>query len=63
MLIALALREAGSSHREIAAALWGPERVAQEYEPDGWARSRVKRRLRTGYRILARYREIAAGRP
>ena len=48
--------------REIAVLLWGAERVAEDWWPDGWMRSRVKRRLANARAMLKAYRDIAAGR-
>ena len=59
---ALAAREAGRTLREIAILFWGADRVAAEWHPESWMRSRIKRRLRKARGILKRYREIAAGR-
>ena len=61
-MTALSLHEAGATQREIAAALWGAERVAREWHPDGWMRSAVRRRLAAARALLARCRDIAAGR-
>ena len=48
----------------IAELLWGRERVAEEWWPDGWmhGHGRVKRRLANGRAMLKAYRDIAAGR-
>ena len=61
-MTALALHEAGATQREIAAALWGAERAAAEWGPDGWMRAALRRRLGKAHATLARYRDLAAGR-
>ena len=52
----------GRTRREIAELLWGSERVAEEWYPDGWMHGRVKRRLADARAMLKAYRDIAAGR-
>ncbi len=52
----------GLTTREIAVRLWGAERVAAEWWPDGWMHARVKRRIRKARAMLKAYRDIAAGR-
>ena len=49
------------SHREIAAQIWGRDRVDAEYYTDGWMHSRIKRRLRKAKAILRQYRRMAVG--
>ena len=61
LLFVLACEARGLSHREIAVAIWGPERVAAEYDSDGWMHSRIKRRLRRARAILKAYLELATG--
>ena len=61
MLVVLEGDAEGRSHRDIAAAFWGAERVAAEYYADGWMHSRIKRRLKRARAILKRYREMAGG--
>ena len=46
LLIALDGHAAGKSTREIAEDLYGAERVAAQWSPDGVLRSRVRRLLR-----------------
>ena len=52
----------GRTHRQIAELLWGAERVAEEWWPDSWMHSRIKRRLAKARATLKSYRDIAAGR-
>ena len=52
----------GLTRRQIAELLWGAERVAEEWYPDGWMHGRVKRRLANARAKLEGYRDIAAGR-
>ena len=52
----------GKSHRQIAIDFWGEARVDEEYHPDGWMHSRIKRRLRKAKRIVTQYRAMAKGR-
>ena len=55
-------REAeGRSRREIAVAIWGRDRVAEEYYPGCWMQSRIKRRLDRATAIARHYRELATG--
>ena len=55
---------AGTSAQGIAEAMFGPERTAAEWEPNGWMRSTVRRRLRKARALANRgYLAIAAGRP
>ena len=61
LLFVLACEAEGLSRREIAAAIWGWDRVAEEYFPGCWMQSRVKRRLDRVTAIVKHYREIAAG--
>ena len=61
LLFVLACESEGMSRREIAAAIWGWDRVAEEYYPGCWMQSRVKRRLDRAKAIVKHYREIAAG--
>ena len=35
--------KAGKTQRRIAEDVWGAERVAAEWDPDGWMRSQVRR--------------------
>ena len=42
----------GRTWREIAVLLWGAERVAEDWWPDGWMRGRVKRRLANARAML-----------
>ena len=62
VLTALALEAAGATHRDIAVAIWGEDKVAREFDPDGWMHSRVKRRLRRGRGLQERWLGIATGR-
>ena len=56
-------RLAGRSLRLIAVELFGEERVAREWFPNGWMRARVRWRVRTALEIMhGGYRELAAGR-
>lgn len=41
----LALNRADVSHREIAIARWGLDRVEKEWKADGWMRAQVRYRL------------------
>ena len=59
LLKALHGKLAGRKPREIAIAIYGARRVAAEWEPGGWMRSRVRRRIerstalmKGGYRKL-----------
>ena len=52
----------GLTRRQIAERLRGRERVAEDWWPDGWMQTRVKRRLRKARAMLKAYRDIAAGR-
>ena len=61
LLFVLASEARGLPHWEIAVAIWGPKRVAAEYEPDGWMHSRTERRLRRARALLKGYRELATG--
>ena len=61
-LLALEGDAEGWSHRDIAAAIWGRDRVDEEYYTDGWMHSRIKRRLRKAKTILKQYLDMAAGR-
>ena len=54
---------AGRSLRLIAIDLFGEERVAKEWSPNGWMRARVRWRVRTALALMqGGYRELAAGR-
>lgn len=57
----LACEAQGLSRREIAVAVWGPDRVAAEYFPGCWMQSRIKRRLDRAKAIAQHYREVATG--
>ena len=61
LLFVLACEAEGLSRQEMAAAIWGWDRVAEEYFPGCWMQSRVKRRLDRAKAIVKRYREIATG--
>ncbi len=52
----------GLTRRQIAERLWGRERVAEDWWPDGWMQARVKRRFRKVHAMLKAYRDIADGR-
>ena len=55
-------REAeGLSRRAIAVAIWGQDRVTEEYYPGCWMQSRIKRRLDRATAIAKRYHELATG--
>ena len=61
LLFVLEREAEGLSRREIAIAIWGAERVAEEYFPGCWMQSRIKRRLDRAKAIVTHYRELAAG--
>ena len=61
LLFVLACEAEGMSRREIAIAIWGPDRVAEEYFPGCWMQSRIKRRLDRATAIVRHYRELATG--
>ena len=61
LLFVLACEAEGLSRREIAMAIWGRDRVAEEYYPGCWMQSRVKRRLDRAKAVVRHYREIATG--
>ena len=61
MLFVLACESEGMSRREIAAAIWGWDRVAEEHYPGCWMQSRVKRRPDCATAIVKRYCELATG--
>ena len=52
----------GRTQREIAAEIWGQERVDAEYYADGWMHSRIKRRLKKAKAIMEQYRDMATRR-
>lgn len=43
MTVLRARRRKARTQRRIAEAVWGKERVAAEWHPDGWMRSQVRR--------------------
>ena len=62
MLAVLDARLAGRSLRLIAVDLFGEERVAREWSPNGWMRARVRWRVKISMELMnGGYREIAAG--
>ena len=61
LVLALAGETEGLTHREIAAQIWGAERVAEEWWADSWMRSRIKRRRRRAQLMLKQYRDMAKG--
>ena len=61
LLFVLACEAEGMSRREMAIAIWGQDRVADEYFPGCWMQSRIKRRLDWAKAIVKHYREIATG--
>ena len=56
-------RQAGKSVREIGVELFGRERVAADWHPDGDLRSKTRRRIRKALALMEHgYRDLAAGR-
>ena len=62
LLLALEGEAEGRTHRQIAAEIWGRDRVDAEYYTDGWMHSRIKRRLKKAKAIVKQFRDMAAGR-
>jgi len=61
LLFVLEREAEGLSRREIAIAIWGRDRVTEEYYPGCWMQSRIKRRLHRAKAIVKHYLEIATG--
>jgi len=61
LLAALEGSAEGRTYREIAAAIWGPERAKAEYEVGAWMHSQVGRWLRKARADAKRYRDLARG--
>ena len=61
LLFVLACEAEGMSRRETAIAIWGRDRVVDEYFPGCWMQSRIKRRLHRAKAIVRHYQELAKG--
>ena len=63
LLTVLDGRLAGKSWRETAVDLYGAKRVAAEWHPESWMRSRVRRRGKKARFLMQRgYRDLVVGR-
>ncbi len=63
LLTVLDGRLAGKSWRETAVDLYGAKRVAAEWHPNSWMRSRVRRLGRRAHGLMrGGYRDLVAGR-